>query len=64
MSDLNVVLNDITGVQKANCFDVLLNSFIIFLLLEKFVSMLFYDFTLNFLREVSFFSNGLGLGIM
>lgn len=64
MGDLDVVLYNITGVQEANRFDILTNCFVIFLLLEKFVRVLFYDLTLNFLREVSLLSNGLGLGVM
>ena len=64
LSDLDVVLNDITGVQEADSLDVLIDCFIVFLLLEKFVSMLFDNLTLDLPGEVGFLSDSLGLGVM
>ena len=64
LCDLNVVLNDIAGVQKANRLNVLLDGFIVLFLLEKFVSVLLDNLTLDLTREVSLLGNGLRLSIV
>ena len=56
LSHLNVVLDDIAGVQKVDCLHILLDRFVILFLLEQFVCMLLDYLTLDVLWEASFFS--------
>ena len=57
-------MNDITWVQEANRFNVLLDGFIVLLLLEQLVSVLLNDLTLDLLREVGFLGDRLSFSIM
>lgn len=64
LSDLDVVLDDVTRVQETNRLDILLNRFIILLLVEEFVGVFFNDLALNLSREVCLFCDRLRLCIV
>lgn len=64
LGDLDVVLDDVAGVQEADSLDVLLNRIIVLLLLEKFVGVLLDDLALDLGREVCLLRDRLGLCIV
>ena len=64
LSDLDVVLNDVAWIEEPNGLDVLLNSLIVLFLMEKLVSVLLDDLTLDLAREVGLFCDGLRLGVV
>ena len=61
---LNVVLNDITRIQEANSLDILFDRFVVLLLVEEFVGVLFDNLTLDLAREVRLFCDGLRLSVV
>lgn len=64
LGHLDVVLNDIARIQKANRVYILVNGLLVFLLLKEFISMLLDDLTLDFSWETCLFSYRLRLRIM
>lgn len=55
--DFDVAVDYVTWIQEAKCLNVLLNSLVILLLLEKLVGMLFRYLLYNLGWESSLFRN-------
>mmetsp|Transcript_28932 Transcript_28932/g.35790 ORF Transcript_28932/g.35790 Transcript_28932/m.35790 type:complete len:703 (-) Transcript_28932:22-2130(-) len=64
LCDLDVVLDDIAGVEEANSFDVLLDSLIVLLLVEELVGVLLNYLTLDLAGEVRLLCDRLSLRIV
>ena len=64
LSYLNVILDHVTWIEETDRFDVLLDGFVILLLLEELIGVLFYDLTLDFSREISLLCDCLSLCIV